>query len=270
MNFAQLVDKPKMFFKLFGSARGFSSKFKLSQYVFANQVLRSKSPEGKLIQMRFREIDFFFREYSCELTPYYEIFLCNEYENVNGFVAQPGWTILDVGANIGMFAIRKSMQVGPKGRIVSFEPSPDTFDRLQSNLRLNKISNVTAINSAVYSSNGEVTFGMKSHSTLSSGIINDNLKRDAVIKPITVMAVALDDFARNNGINHVDLMKIDVEGGELDVLTGAPETLAHTDRIVLEFHSEFLREESKRRILALNGMRLVHETRNLLYFSRKP
>ena len=131
-----------------------------------------------------------------------------------------GDTFIDVGANIGAFALPASRIVGPTGRVFAVEASARVFPYLESNLRTNGVTNVTAIHGAAgVQDGGELTFfdappqkfGMGSRAPWNEE------------KGYTVAARSIDTVLGESGTGNgrVRLLKIDVEGFELDVLRGA-------------------------------------------------
>jgi FkbM family methyltransferase len=146
---------------------------------------------------------------------------------------QPGGAFLDVGANIGTFTIPAARRVGPSGRVVAIEGSPSVFSVLQKNIVLNDASNVQLVPAAAAASNHNVTFypAPADHFGMGSRAPQFNAT------PITIPSVTLDSLVKNFNLPSVDLIKIDVEGFELDVLKGALELLK-TERpplVVFEF-----------------------------------
>lgn len=152
----------------------------------------------------------------------------------------PGMTFVDVGANVGLFSIPAAMKVGG-GRVFAFEPSPSTYGLLVRNARLNHLTNLHAVRSALGDYAGEAvlnvnvagkdglnTIGKPTHP------LCEIARKEAV--PITT----LDTFLRENGITHVDAMKIDVEGAEPLVLRGAIELLARPDAPLTLFECSHL------------------------------
>ena len=140
-----------------------------------------------------------------------------------------GSTVFDVGANIGLSAIEFSRAAGPGGKVIAFEPHPDTAARLRGNLAQNRLDNVSIIQAAVGSAPGQVTFHESAHPTLSSAsVIPRDLIRSFDV-PVTTVDIAWVDA----GKPVVSALKIDVEGGELDVLKGARELLARDHPAVL-------------------------------------
>ena len=72
----------------------------------------------------------------------YEI---NETKLVKGLV-KPGWTVIDIGANFGWYSIHFSQLVGPSGKVFSFEPIPESYEELNSNMQLNSCQNMKTFN----------------------------------------------------------------------------------------------------------------------------
>ena len=141
----------------------------------------------------------------------------------------PGTTIFDVGANIGLSALEFARAAGADGLVISFEPHPDTAARLAGNLRENGVANVRIIQSAVGAASGTVTFHESAQATLSSAsVIPPELVRSFEV-PVT----AVDAVWHDAGCPSVSALKIDVEGGELDVLRGARALLAQERPAIL-------------------------------------
>ena len=87
---------------------------------------------------------------------YQEIFARQAYLR-HGITIHDGDCLFDVGANIGLFTLIAAAVVGRKGRVVSFEPTATTFERLVDNVRLNRFSNVSCVNVALSDSSGYVS-----------------------------------------------------------------------------------------------------------------
>lgn len=141
----------------------------------------------------------------------------------------PGTTVFDIGANIGLSALEFARAAGADGLVISFEPHPDTAARLAGNLRENGVANVRIIQSAVGAAPGIVTFHESAQATLSSAsVIPPELVRSFEV-PVT----AVDAVWHDAGCPSVSALKIDVEGGELDVLRGASALLAQERPAIL-------------------------------------
>lgn len=134
----------------------------------------------------------------------------------------PGASVIDVGANIGLSALELARAVGPDGAVIACEPHPDTMNRLRDNLARNGIKQVSLVQSAIGAKVGFVTFHQSAQPTLSSAsMLPPDYERS-----FEVPATTLDTIWKSRGRATISALKIDVEGGELDVLRGAAELLA--------------------------------------------
>lgn len=133
-------------------------------------------------------------------------------------IVKPGMRILDIGANIGYYAIMERRMIGPAGRLVAVEPSPSNVELLKRNLALNGISDIDVISGAVSDSSGNRGFSLSKMSNLNtfhpttdvrvamSGEVID-------VKTMTVPEIAAQTIAP-------ELMRMDVEGHEVEVING--------------------------------------------------
>ena len=143
----------------------------------------------------------------------------------------PGTTILDIGAHVGVFS-RRFAELAPTCAIVAFEPQslPRAVFTLSGFLR--KPKNILIVPCALGSASGliELNVPIKKKGSVAVGLahIGDDkdLQERFVVKKEVVLLARLDDVLRNMNLGPISFIKIDVEGGELDVLRGAEETLA--------------------------------------------
>lgn len=146
--------------------------------------------------------------------------------------ARPGAIVLDIGANLGAYTVLFAQWVGSAGRVYAFEPAPETRAGLERQIALNRVAErVIVRGEAVAASTGRRRFH-------ASGWRGDNRLIGASGDGVDVMAISIDDFCAREGIVP-DVVKIDVEGGELDVLRGARQTLAragHGVQVFMEVH----------------------------------
>ena len=134
---------------------------------------------------------------------------------------EPGWTVLDIGANFGWFSIHLSQLVGLNGKVLSFEPVPETYKELNENKDLNSSNNIKTYNIALGKSNGIVSFGIPE---IDGGLAASSQFLNCK-KNIQVTMHQLDDIIEDQNIKHVDFIKADIEGGELNMLYGAEKLL---------------------------------------------
>jgi len=164
----------------------------------------------------------------------------NELRLFTGF-AKNANTILDVGANTGLYSIL-SYNSQPNAKIFAFEPYTVNMTRLQKNTALNSLSdNFTPVAKAVGNSNEMLSFTVPENDQVcdvlsaDSEFTNKFYRKWINYKQIDVPQVTLNGFVKEQALSSVDLIKIDVENFELSVLQGALEVLeAHSPVIFIE------------------------------------
>jgi len=150
-------------------------------------------------------------------------------------VLKPGDVLFDVGANIGFFSILGANLVGASGSVYAFDPVPHHVDAIHHNLALNDIHNVTLIEKAVADQAGSARLLVPPEST---GARLDSGAPAPGELLLDVEIVALDDLVESGAVRPPDVVKIDVEGAEIEVLQGMARTLARYRPIVLcEMHA---------------------------------
>jgi FkbM family methyltransferase len=154
-----------------------------------------------------------------------------------------GMTVLDIGAHQGFYTLLSSFLVGNSGRVISFEPSPRELKRLNLHLSANHCQNVTVeslalgkaeTKSDLYICVGETGTGFNS---LRPPAVPDQFER------VEVSIVRLDNYLKQKQIAPatIDFIKLDVEGGELDILQGANDLLNCPRRPVIMCEAEDIR-----------------------------
>lgn len=151
-------------------------------------------------------------------------------------VLRPGMNFVDIGAHFGFFTRLGSELVGDEGRVLSFEPTPDTFSQLMRNTVGNE--NVLLQNCAAFSSETELTlrdFGLQYSAFNSAYGMRDSEAHHRTGRDFQARARKADDVIRESGLKTVHLVKIDAESSELQVLQGLAETIQRDHpRIILE------------------------------------
>lgn len=150
--------------------------------------------------------------------------------------AQPGMVAYDVGANIGYVSLLLAKRAGENGRVFSFEPLPSNQERLQKNMALNPVLNVKLIPKAIADREGRTTFLV--HSSGGMGKLQGSAGKNAEYEnKIDVEVISLDDFVYTEKNVPPDLIKIDIEGGEVLALKGMQRLLKEAKPILLiELH----------------------------------
>jgi FkbM family methyltransferase len=147
---------------------------------------------------------------------------------------QPGMTVVDVGANVGIHTAIAARSVAPTGRVYGFEPVPENFDILVRNLARNQISNVVVEQRAVGSAVGQSTIYLEDRSIGTHSLLRN--ENSNLAKSLSVPVTTLDSYFANEMPDVVNLLKIDVEGYEPNVLRGATTLLGRTDHLLIEYN----------------------------------
>lgn len=150
---------------------------------------------------------------------------------------RPGSIVYDVGANIGYITLMMAHNVGVDGRVYSIEALPANVERIQKNLALNNLNNVSIVQAAVIDSDGPVTFYV--HDSVGMGKAAGSIgRREEQYKAeITVQGISLDSFVYEQNYPLPDAVKMDIEGGEVLALPGMIRLLRETHpTLFLELH----------------------------------
>ena len=151
---------------------------------------------------------------------------------------KPGMVFFDVGANLGQYTLLAARQVGTKGQVHSFEPSPRMFAELEFNVALNNFTDICVLNPfAVADKPGRANLSRYEPGKEVFGSIGSNTRKEgAIIGYYDIETITLDEYVAKSGISHIDLIKMDIEGAEFLALRGSESVLSRTDApaIILE------------------------------------
>ncbi|PZV13509.1 MAG: hypothetical protein DCF22_10615 [Leptolyngbya sp.] len=147
----------------------------------------------------------------------------------------PGMTVVDLGANEGLYTLFAAKQVGDLGIILSFEPSSREFQRLQDNLALNEeITNVQLFQIALSNISGTQILKVAADDHSGQNTLGDfTYEGVACLNTETVTVRRLDDVLEELAVQSVDVIKIDVEGAEHLVFEGAKKTIERDRPLIL-------------------------------------
>jgi FkbM family methyltransferase len=183
-----------------------------------------------------------------------QLYVYRTYEPITSGVLRQcvnsGDTVLDVGANIGVHTLALAGKVGAKGSVHAFEPNPGTFERLVQNVNVNAFTNVRLNQLALGADESEVQLVQQW----------SNRSGDAMLVPggadvqheggsagsngavFTVRQTTLDAYCQEHGVTPA-LLKVDVEGGEMNVLRGAQRVLgAVRPTLLVEYNARTARK----------------------------
>ena len=152
-----------------------------------------------------------------------------------------GGCLYDVGAHIGFYSMVGARLVGEAGKIFAFEPDPSNIALLEENVARNHLMQVTCVRKAVWSGTKIVSFRRGPQPSSGASSRRGSVVAEEPLEPnpsaIRVGAVSLDEFARDHMMPL--LIKIDVEGGEVEVIRGASRLLSETQPVLLiEVHHQ--------------------------------
>jgi FkbM family methyltransferase len=232
---------------------------------------------------------------------YREIVEGNEYLKY-GIALGPGSKVVDVGANIGMFSLLAA-KTGPGSRVIAVEPIPEIAEAVRFNARLHDLD-ISVHNCALGAAAGEIEFTYYPHNTVMSGrFADDREDRRALKSYLSVNASGLDDghlegvisdrmagrkircpmttlmdIVQREGLEEIDLLKIDVEKSEAEVLGGITGSFwPRIHQIVLEVHDESGRLAALREMLEGKGYRVqvdrnadMAQTSMFTLYARRP
>jgi FkbM family methyltransferase len=145
-----------------------------------------------------------------------------------GYTPRAGDIVFDVGAGIGAETLLFSRLVGRSGRVVSLEAHPRTYGRLARLCQVNRLANVTALQVAAADMDGELTISDSEHH-LQNRIV-------AAGDGFVIPARRLDTIARELGVEHIDLLKMNIEGAERLALVGLEGIIEHTRHVCISCH----------------------------------
>lgn len=166
----------------------------------------------------------------------YEIRRENAEYRVMTALLKPGDAFIDVGANYGTFSIIASRIVGDEGRVIAIEPQAELASCIRESLRLSGIANVEVIESGAGREPGTVTLLVPTNDTGRAGT-KSGFSATGPHSRIEVPIVRIDDLLPRLRERPGILMKLDVEGSELDVLSGAEQLITlHRPVILIELN----------------------------------
>ena len=159
-----------------------------------------------------------------------EVALDREYQRLGPEIAA-GWTVVDIGAAHGEFAIPAALRVGD-GRVVAVEPSPLACALLRGNAALNGAARIEVVELAVGARAGIVPLALAVRGTM-----ENTTAAAGAATTIPVAMASLEGLFERAAVDRCDYLKIDCEGGEFDILLPATDaTLQRIARICLEYH----------------------------------
>lgn len=230
-----------------------------SEVLNNNELTKS----NRLFSVNLGNHEIWFRESGAfaSIETYCEIFRENNHFLVPEFSSKDARTIVDIGANEGFYALRVKAE-NPACRVLCYEPNPYAYELLKKNFTSNGLEGVSATNKAVGPVAGKVSLDIIKEISSIGGKGLRSVKRawlkDEFVETIEAQTCTLEDLCREHSVREIDILKIDVEGMEMEILKNSTGLLKNVRRIVVERHSRELRDQLKKLLIA-NGFSLLYE-----------
>jgi FkbM family methyltransferase len=151
-----------------------------------------------------------------------------------GFEIKENDTVIDIGGHIGAFSMFAAMHA-KKGKVLSFEPFPESYELLKENITLNRFTNIKMINLGVSSGRGTRRIYINKEGSCCNSMY---VKKE---KFVDIGCITLQDIFNDYNVERCNFLKIDCEGGEYDIIFSTPDDVFRKiDKIALEYHDKFI------------------------------
>ncbi|MBM3157904.1 MAG: FkbM family methyltransferase [Chloroflexi bacterium] len=195
----------------------------------------------RFVQVRVREMRMWVD--LCDEVLGYYLFIHQEYEpfetSLVERITQTGMMAVDIGANIGYYTMILSSRVGPKGRVIAFEPDPTNMYLLRRNVRCNDLLNVICEQAAVLGFDGKTTLYLSNSNFGDHRVFDaqdeDRFNKGVPRKSLEARAISLDNYLQSIG-HQANIIKMDIQGAEMLALPGMMQALSNPN---ITFFCEF-------------------------------
>ncbi len=140
------------------------------------------------------------------------------------YYPQPGDIVVDAGAHIGNCSIMFSRLVKGQGKVIAIEPFRDSYVKLVDRIERLSLTNVIALNCGLYNDDTELSFKVFSDTTLGANIANE-VDKNVLADDIRIRVAKLDTIVKELSLSRLNLIKMDIEGAEIEALEGAMQTM---------------------------------------------
>jgi FkbM family methyltransferase len=163
-----------------------------------------------------------------------EVLIDRQY-NPAGFEINPTDNVLDIGGNVGAFAVGAASQAG-RGRVISVEPVQENFSLLVRNVGLNQLKNIIPVRAAVLAQRRPVTVYLSPEGTGSHSVFADVTGSPRGEQQVD--GVTLPDLFEQYQLDVCHFLKLDCEGAEYEILYGLPESyFPRIEKLAIEYHA---------------------------------
>lgn len=170
-----------------------------------SKIKNCKESVNLLYDISFRFIEPETKKKAYDVGKYYDI--------------EKGDVVLELGAYIGMYAVKMQQIVGETGKVIAVEAIKNNFEILQKNIEKNNITNIIPVNKAIWNEKGKLKFysNIKQDNSAIVGIVNNE-------KIVEVESDTIDNIVKNNNLSKVDFIRIQINGAEKNALEGMKDT----------------------------------------------
>lgn len=180
-------------------------------------------------------------------------------------LVKPGMVCIDAGAHFGEAALHMSLKAGPKGEVFAFEPEPGIYERLIKHAERNeKKMRLCTVPMALSDRSGSATLYAVDEKEDNQGLNSLVNSRPQLGRKIEIQMTTLDTFAKQQKLERLDFIKVDIQGAEMRFLRGGHETFKKFGPdILMEISPEDLKASGKNSrdlcdLLHLYGYRIYH------------
>ncbi|WP_326983957.1 FkbM family methyltransferase [Chryseobacterium sp. MYb264] len=197
----------------------------------------------------------YLRTFKGDIDIFYEIFWKKTYDTHLSILKEKPKTIVDLGAHVGMTSIYLALKY-PDAKIISVEASVENFMLLKHNTA--SFKNIECIHAAAYFEDGTVYFGNNELS------YNQKVSDEGISTP----ALSVDTLMNQYNLSIIDLLKIDIEGGEIELLSKNNSWIQNIKNIVIEIHKPYTSADFQEDIQPF-GFKLKLDENPVLFADKK-
>jgi FkbM family methyltransferase len=203
------------------------------------------------------------REWGTDLFTLEEIIHEGSYNRVAELVPDCG-TIVDLGANIGLATLYLASKY-PKSRIISIEPHPETFALLTGNVaQLSRAGRCVPVHAAIWNRSG-VNMSLSAPNPLAFAGVNVS---ESAESESGILSVTMQELIERYGLSTIDLLKVDIEGAEVELFRGDISWMAQVGAIAIEFHGDSREKSGFDSAIAAYGMGVIDTSAHTVIAAR--
>lgn len=256
------------------------SSFRLALKSFLSKIFRGKIPPSSLLLLfqiglvKASVMDGVvigsslvrLRPGTSDLTCFRQVFFDCEYDIPVLPPSHSTMVIVDLGANIGLFTIWAKSRY-PDSQVIALEPEPSNYELLVHNVQ--GLSDVQCLNYAIYSSETLIDFEFEPGGEWGARVAVTGLQPALceMRRVPGISAITFAKFFKDAGIKKIDILKIDIEGAEIEMFSGDCSWLSHVRVLVIELH-DYLRPGCSKAVISalsvLNDYRIEWKGENLI------